>query len=101
MRKAYTVALVRLATALAVIAVAWAAALYVHQRRVTVHVPARGNPKPSCVGSCYEPGAIVLGYTGGTPASSYVTHPSWEDPAAVLLALGGVAVAVGIVSYRR
>lgn len=29
------------------------------------------------------------------------THPSWEDPAAVLLAIGGIAVAVAIVAYRN
>lgn len=66
------------ALAIAVIAVAWSSALFVHQRTVTSWHPQRSLP-----------GAI---YTAG-----FVTaHPSWEDPAAVLVALGGLAVAFGI-----
>jgi hypothetical protein len=91
---------VRLAAVISVIAVAWASALYVHQRHVTTTTPGQGNPKPVCVGSCYA-GAPVLGYTGGTPARSVVSHPSWEDPAAVLISLGGLAVAAGILTARR
>lgn len=67
----------RLALAIAVIAVTWSAALYVHQSlTLTEHV------------SCNWPVKCIA-----------QVHPSWADPAAVLLALGGVAVAVGI-AYR-
>ena len=70
----------RLAAAIAVVAVAWSAAVYVHQR--VIYSP----PTPICAGS---------------PFSCARQHPSWEDPAAVLIALGGLAVAVGIFTYRR
>lgn len=62
----------RLAAAIAVIAVTLSAAVYVHQRNVR---------RPGCAAT----GAII-GYC------KY--HPSWEDPVAVLLAVGGIAVAV-------
>jgi hypothetical protein len=93
---------VRLAAAIGMIAVTLSAALYVHQRRVTITIPATGHPVPECAnGSCYLPNpGPVTGYTGGTPGYSQIQHPSWEDPVAVLLAIGGVAVAVGIVRVR-
>lgn len=78
----------RLAAAIAVIAVAWSAALYVQQRNVTKH------SQPSC--------AFTLGpgepcpTSGVIPARAYSVHPSWEDPVAVLIAIGGLAIAVGI-----
>lgn len=70
----------RMALAIAVIAVAWAAAIYVHQRHFVTD-------------NC--------GYLPDSNCGSVTHHPSWEDPAAVLLALGGVAVAVGIVATGR
>jgi hypothetical protein len=76
----------RHALALAVIAVAWSSALFVHQRNVTVWVPAK-----TAASSGYPGRAIYLGTLAPTQA-----HPSWEDPAAVLVALGGLAVAFGI-----
>jgi hypothetical protein len=69
---------VRLALAISVIAVAWAAAIYIHQRRTL------STPHP------------VSG-TYGTPLGVR-QHPSWEDPVAVLVAIGGVAVAVAIIA---
>jgi hypothetical protein len=73
----------RLAAAIAVIAVAWASALYVHQRTETQFVfPNRER--------CGGPG----------PCTKQV-HPSWADPAAVFIAIGGLAVAAGIVRIRH
>ena len=65
----------RYALAIAVVAVAWAAALYVHQRQ-------------------------VLATVNYASATATYAHPSWEDPAAVLIALGGLAVAVAIARPR-
>jgi len=75
---------VRLALALVVVAVAWAAAVWVHQRRVDVPIA------PPWGAACPDGGCSVRS-----------THPSWEDPVAVLLAVGGVAVAVAIVATGR
>jgi hypothetical protein len=71
---------VRLAVAIAVVAVTWAGAVYVHQRHTTLVV----DP-PGC-----SP------YFDKNCSVAVRQHPSWEDPVAVLLALGGVAVAVGV-----
>jgi hypothetical protein len=110
---------VRLAAAIAVIAVAWSAALYVHQRRVTFH--------PSFVCKTLPTGAYAMtadafdGFalhrganpdTGNCPAgealysdhlyeSGTKSHPSWEDPAALLFVIGGVAAAVALVATGR
>jgi hypothetical protein len=69
---------VRFALAIGVIAVAWAAAIYIHQRHTL------STPQP------------VSG-TYGTPLGVR-QHPSWEDPIAVLVAIGGVAVAVATIA---
>ena len=92
----------RLAIALAVIAVAWPAALYLHQRHVRVTTPAVGHPVPVCAeGSCYGSGTrTVIGYRGGTPASTVTRHPSWEDPTALAIAIGGLALGVGIAARK-
>jgi hypothetical protein len=93
----------RYALAIAVIAVAWAAALYVHQRRVTVTYPAR-TPNQVNPAECsdYRPGGAGSEYCAAfaEPASTVRRHPTWEDPAALLIALGGLAVAVGIVATK-
>jgi hypothetical protein len=68
---------VRFAVAIGVIAVAWAAAIFIHQRHTL------STPRP--VSGSY-----------GTPLGVR-QHPSGEDPVAVLLAIGGVAVAVAII----
>lgn len=75
----------RLAAAIGVVAVALAAAVYVHQRHLVV-----ANPSQS-TGSAYF----------GTPSAAARVHPSWEDPVAVLLALGGVAAAAAILTVGR
>lgn len=63
----------RLAAAIGVIAVTLAAAVYVHERKV-----------------------LRQGCSVESIASFCFVRPSWEDPVAVLLALGGIAVATGI-----
>jgi hypothetical protein len=75
----------RLAAAIAVVAVAFSAADYVHQRHLVV-IEGANVPSPA---------------TGPTVEMTFRhrTHPSWEDPAAVLIAIGGIAV--GIVAYRN
>jgi hypothetical protein len=80
----------RLATALAVVAVACAAAVYLHQRTVRVGSPA------GVIFTSKEPVATLPNIA--IPA---YRHPSWEDPVAVLIALGGLAIAGGIVTNRR
>ena len=74
----------RLALAIGVISVTLAAAVYVHERLVTPF-------------SCGTP---TFGLT--CPANDEVAgipyRPSWKNPVAVLLAIGGIAVAVGIAS---
>ena len=79
----------RFALALAAVAVAWSAAVFVHERRVTVttfrgcaHSVRRGARCPSY--------AVIEDRRSGL-------QPSWEDPVAVLLTLGGVAAGIGIV----
>jgi hypothetical protein len=108
----------RLAAAIGVIAIAFAAAVYVHQRSrfsTVVVTHASGDPY---VGSGNDPYSgsnendPYSGKAGTDPYSGLPTgkqavtktvrdHPSWEDPAAVLLSIGGVAVATGILAYRR
>ena len=75
----------RWAFAIAIVAVALAAAVYVHERRIAYAIPK--GPCDYFNTTCAE----TTGYS----------HPSWEDPAAVLLALGSLAVAAGIVTVRR
>jgi hypothetical protein len=81
----------RWATALAVVAVACAAAVYVHQRTVRV-----GSPAGVIFFKSKEPVATLPNIE--IPA---YRHPSWEDPVAVLIALGGLATAGGVVTYGR
>ena len=75
----------RLAAAIAVIAVALAAAVYVHQRHTWQSITPLG---------CSP-------YADRNCSTSIAQHPSWEDPAAVLIAVGGIAVAAGILTTRR
>ena len=67
--------------AIAVVALSWSAAFYIHERTVFAGV------------AC----ACRL----GGPFPAIYSHPSWDDPVAVLLAVGGLAVAVGIVATGR
>ena len=68
----------RLAVAIVVVAVALSAAVYLHERTVLRPVCGVGATDPHC----------------------YV-RPSWEDPIAVLIGLGGLALAAGILTARR
>ena len=77
----------RFAIALAVVAVAWATAVYIHERHVTVSGVV-------CTSSCGQFGEQDTG-------TSWSQHPAWEEPVAVLLALGGLAVAVGVDASAR
>lgn len=77
----------RLAGAIAVVAVAWSAALYIHQRRLVAWVR-------TTTGSAY---ADPYGFH----EKAIYSHPSWEDPVAVLIAGGGLAVAVAISANGR
>ena len=91
---------VRLAAAIGLIAVTLATALYVHQRwtvDVVCTVPGAGA-------DCGEYAASsnpILRALSGSIVYSNRRHPSWEDPVAVLLALGGLAGAAGILTTKR
>jgi len=74
---------VRLAAAIAVIAIAWSAAVYLHQL-----------PRFWTTGGAATQGGFVV-----TPIKYH--RRSWNDPAAVGIAIGSIAVAVGIVTFRR
>jgi hypothetical protein len=69
----------RWALALGVLAVAFAAAVYVRQMTFSA-VPAGWT--------CYTPGCPVK-------------HEAWQSPVAILLAIGGLAAAAGIIAVRR
>jgi hypothetical protein len=82
----------RFAVALAVLAVAWAGAVYIHERHpLHSFIACIPNTKGG-YGSAYN--------CTPTPESEYI-HPSWEDPVAVLLGIGGLAVTAGIITVRR
>ena len=72
----------RLAAAIAVVAVAFSAAVYIHQRHSYTTFCGSKNIFTPCT------------YT------TIRSRPSWEDPVAVLIAVGGVAAAVAIVRFR-
>ena len=76
----------RLAAALVMVAITWSLALYVHQRRPLGRVCAYTAP-------------------GSTGCTAYYgdlrpTHPSWQDPVAVFVAIGGLAWAAIIAKPR-
>src|SRR4051794_37011777 len=97
----------RIAAAIAVLAVALSTALYLHQRKVT---PGYVGDTSARSGSIYANNDNSYGQNSesiyATDGSIYAqgndgavgvsTHPSWEDPAALLVALGGLAVAVAV-----
>ncbi len=74
----------RYVLALVVVAVCWSTAVYVHQRPSGVTTGVRTSSNPYFVN------------TAGSSRSS-----GWEDPVAVLIAVGGVAIAAGIVATGR
>ena len=77
--------MMRIALTLAVIALAFPAAVYIHERHTFFTYTA-----PGC-----SP------YFDKNCERSIEQHPSWEDPAAVGIALGSLAIGAGIVGYRR
>jgi hypothetical protein len=85
---------VRLAAAIAVIAVTLSAALYVHLRRVTPddHLTFF-NARTA------QPSLELRDLSNPVPLAK--KHPSWEDPVAILLSVGGIATAAGILTVRR
>ena len=89
--------------AIAVIAVALAAALYVHQRGVPIlakrTVDCGTLTSPSAYGKCLAAGAL-----GSPETEIYVAgtrRATWEDPVAILLAIGGLAIATAALTVRR
>jgi len=87
---------VRLALAIGVIAVAWAAAIYIHQRHTLSASHFVTSTSSARSGGGY--GSVTTAFTGRDSAllAPVREHPSWEDPLAVLLAIGGVAIAVRV-----
>jgi hypothetical protein len=81
---------VRLAAAIAVLAVPLSAAVYVHQRHTS-------ETYTSTAKAINIPGFIPdTPQTGTDTVTTAELHPSWEDPAAVFIALGGLALAVAV-----
>jgi hypothetical protein len=95
---------VRIALTLAVLAVALPTALFIHQRTalVTSLMPCV-RPAPGQLGGgpyLCEPGYVWQdGHTFSVSADT--THPKWEDPAAIAIVLGGLAIGAAIIGRRR
>jgi hypothetical protein len=85
---------VRLAVAIAAIAVTLSAALYVHLRRVTPD-----DHLTFLQGRTAQPSLELRDLSNPVPLAK--KHPSWEDPVAILLSVGGIATAAGILTVRR
>jgi hypothetical protein len=85
---------VRLAVAIAAIAVTLSAALYVHLRRVTPD-----DHLTFLQGRTAQPSLELRDLSNPAPLAK--KHPSWEDPVAILLSVGGIATAAGILTVRR
>jgi hypothetical protein len=96
---------VRWAVAIGVIAITVAAAVYVHQRQVPTFQQVAEACRDSAGNIAEQNPAACFGLDETlVPAHRETTgarHPTWEDPVAVLLAIGGVAVAVGIITTGR
>ncbi len=84
----------RLAAAIGVIAITVAAAVYVHQRHHYVTVILRAS-SGNCDGY-FQDASCKQALT-----ETQTVRSSWQDPTAVLLSLGGIAVVVGILTARR
>ena len=98
----------RFPIAIGVIAVTWAAAAYVHARQVTTYsggtcVNSFGGPvSPDPILGQLDAASCRAIQTGNRwePTPIGMIKPAWETPVTILLALGGVAVAVGIATAR-
>jgi hypothetical protein len=93
---------VRLAVAIGVIAVTFSAAVYLHQRRLELtglgcFASTGAAPGWHSPAACKAAGLTWRRY----PIAYRSRKPSWEDPVAVLVAIGGIAVAVGILATGR
>lgn len=111
-----------------ILALAWPAALWLHERRVhrVLLTPCQtifNSLSDSCNSIAASGGTVVTKggkhvvarITSGPDkgdtfsqrphfvriVSSLLSRPSWEDPAALGIALGSLALAVGVVAYRR
>ena len=94
----------RLAAAIGVLAVAVGAAVYLDQRRVSTY-----EIQGDCLNLQSEP-IYLSGGEASCSARGYTwrlsrvfsgrSKPSWEDPVAVLVLVGGVVFAAGILSGR-
>jgi hypothetical protein len=90
--------MLKLALAVALIAVALGGAILLHQRHVTrttyspgyCLLPGGGSPS-SCPPEDWQP---------GTPTVRRV-HPAWEDPVALVITLCGLSLAVALVAPAR
>jgi hypothetical protein len=103
---------VRLATAIGVIPVTLAAAAYIHDRRAVLT-----SNKTATPALCLDQNGLIVstqlgGYAqdaascapdvdswhNGNPTGTVIVRgePSWDTPVAILLDVGGVAVAAGI-----
>ena len=76
----------RIALAILVLAFALPVALYLHDRKADAVVCLHMN---TTAGYC-DTSTVVHG-----------THPTWENPVALGVALAGIGIAVGIVTIRR
>lgn len=85
----------RIAAAIAVVALAWAAAVYLHQPNNVAYLYKDIPSDSICVDE-------YLGqYAGSGPAVCVRDKKKWSDPAAMAIAIGGIAMGVGIVFFRR
>jgi hypothetical protein len=106
----------KIAVSLAVIGIAWAAAVYVHQRHVTTRHATLTLCNTNVTGdfnlslpACESFGGTLVSGPRSQGVDTYarivsisVKHPAWEDPVAVLLVVGGLAAAAAIVQpYHR
>jgi hypothetical protein len=78
----------RYVLAIGVIALTLAAALFVHQRHINIYTT-----------SCSRDFGVKMCHRY-IKVGNWHVHPSWEDPVAVFLAIGGIAAAVGVIGYR-
>jgi hypothetical protein len=85
----------RYAVAIGVIAVAFATAVFTYQLPMSYTTANGKTPGWRAVPSAT--GAASRYYEDGLDEH----RRTWRDPVAVLIAIGGIAVAVGIVAYRN
>jgi hypothetical protein len=94
---------VRIALALAVLAIALPTALLIHQRTASKTIFTPCTPSSSTDSGDCLPGAVSKSGWWGNPynVGTVPTHPKWEDPAAIAVVLGGLAIGAAIIGTRR